>query len=127
MPCKRIRRTVLIVNFHNSAVVHLGNSIRMGKNSVVVSDDHHRTAGSACDGFEEVHHDRAILGVQSRSWFVADDESGVVDQRAGDRDALLLAAGKLGWAMFGAISQSHEFEHFTRLFFGLACGYALNQ
>ncbi len=47
---------------------------------------------------EELEDHLAGVRVEVAGRFVGEDDLGIVDQRAGDGDALLLAAGKLAWA-----------------------------
>src|SRR5687767_6397993 len=52
----------------------------------------------------------AGVGVEVAGGFIREDDARVVHQRAGDGGALLLAAGKLHGAMFGAILHADHFE-----------------
>ncbi len=49
-----------------------------------------------------------VVAVEIAGGFVADQEGRVGDDRAGDRHALLLAAGQLAGAVVGAIGQAHQ-------------------
>ena len=74
------------------AVVHAGDAVGVGEDTVVVGDDDHRAVRRAGDVAEEFQHDLAVLRIERGGRFVTDDERRFVDQGAGDGDALLLAA-----------------------------------
>ena len=76
------------------AIVHAGDAVGIGEDTVVVGDDDHGALRRAGDIAEEFEHDFAIVRVESGGGFVADDERRFVNQRAGDGDTLLLAAGE---------------------------------
>ena len=53
--------------------------------------------------------------IQSGDRFVCDDKLGAQDERAGDTDALSLAAGKFMWiALEGCFGKTDAFQHFRR-------------
>ena len=83
----------LLGDLDDLAVVHAGDAVGVGEDPVVVGDDDDGAVGRAGDLAEEVEHDLAVLRVERGGGFVADDERRLVDERAGDGDALLLAAG----------------------------------
>ena len=66
---------------------------------------------------EDVHDDALVLLVEIARRFVAEQDARRVDQRAGNADALLLAAGKLRGQVMGALSQTDFFQRFHGLFF----------
>ena len=57
------------------------------------------------------HHFFAVGGVEVAGRFVGQDQLGLGDQRAGDRDALLLAARQLRGAVLGAVGDADLVEH----------------
>ena len=78
---------------------------------LVVRDVHGGRAHLA-DQRGDLHaHPLAQVGVQVGQWFVAQDQPGVGDQRAGERDTLLLAAGQLVRVSSGELGQPHSLEH----------------
>ena len=83
----------MLVDFDDFDVVHAGDAVGIGKNPVVVGDDDDGAVGGTRDVAEQIEDDLAVVGVERGGGFVADDERRFVDQRAGDRDALLFAAG----------------------------------
>ena len=78
---------------------------------LVVGHVDERDADLALDALElELHH-VAQLEVQRAERFVEQQRAGVVHQRAGQRDALLLAAGELGGLALGEVGQPDDLEH----------------
>ncbi len=68
-------------------------------------------ADLALDALElELHH-VAQLEVEGAERFVEQQRTRVVDQRPGQRDALLLAAGQLGRLALGEVGQPDDLEH----------------
>ena len=53
------------------------------------------------------------LGVKRRQGFVKQQQTGLCAQRPGQRDPLLLAAGKLVWVPFRQWGQAHQVEQFA--------------
>jgi hypothetical protein len=66
------------------------------------------------EGPELLHDHARALGVERGDRLVAQDDLGVLDQGAGDADALLLSAGKLVCAAVGELSQAHLVEDLER-------------
>src|ERR1700730_13983545 len=58
---------------------------------------------------EHVHDFDRGTAVEVSGRFVREKDRRVIYQRTGNRDALLLTAGKLRWEMVGAIGQSYQF------------------
>ena len=52
----------------------------------------------------------AGVRVEVAGRFVGENDFGIIDQRAGDGDALLLAAGKLHGPVLAAVFQFHQLE-----------------
>ena len=82
--------------FDDLAIVHAGDAVRIRENPVVMSDDDHGAVRGAGYVAEEFEHDLAVLGIERGGGFVTDDERWLVNESAGDGDALLLAAGEFG-------------------------------
>jgi hypothetical protein len=116
-----------VVDVGDFAVVEGGDAIGVREDAVVVGDDEDGAFGAAGDLLKNFHDEEAVFGVESGGGFVADDEAGVVDEGAGDGDALLLATGELGGSLFGVFAEADLFEEGAGFFFGEASGAALDQ
>ena len=68
----------------------------------IVGRDQCRETGTADQVEECLQHAFAGRLIEIAGWFVAEQDLGVVGERAGDRDALLLAARETCRAMPGA-------------------------
>ena len=66
---------------------------------------------------KEIQHDVLVGFVQIAGGFIRKDELRMVDQRPGDADALLLAAGKLAGQMPRALPQTYASKRFQRFLF----------
>ena len=73
---------------------------------VVFVGDHDDGLARVVEPAEHLHDLVAGLGVEVARRLVGEDDVRVVDQRAGDRDALLLAAGELGRAVVEPVCQA---------------------
>ena len=89
-----------------AAVGHLHDAIAVVENAVVVRDDDHRPVRLHRHAPQQFHHGLPRVGVERRGRLVADQQPRLVDQRPGDRHALLLPAGKLRRKRVGAIAQA---------------------
>ena len=79
-----------------------------------MGDVDERDADLALDALElELHH-LAQLEVERAERFVEQQRAGVVHQRAGQRDALLLTAGELGRLALGEVGQPDDLEQSRR-------------
>src|SRR5688572_14888771 len=95
----------------NFAIANLDPAGSDGGDFRIVRDEHDGAALSA--KIPEKIQDRfAGVGIEIAGGFVGEDEFGIVDERAGDGDALLLAAGELAGAMFAAVFEADELERF---------------
>jgi hypothetical protein len=61
----------------------------------IVRDEYGRRAGLDEDALQLVAHEQRHLVIQGREWLVEKQDLRLDDQRAQDRDQLLLAAGEL--------------------------------
>ena len=82
----------LLADLDDFPIVHAGDAVGVGENPAVVSDDDDGAVWRARDLAEKFQHDLAVAGIQRGGRFVADHQRRFVDERAGDGDALLLAA-----------------------------------
>ena len=81
---------------------------------LIVSDDDERDAVLAGEIEQDGHDFRAVVGVEVARRLVGEEDFRLVDDRAGDGDALLLATGKLGGKVVGAIAETDTLERFDR-------------
>lgn len=82
-------------------------------------DDDHRRA-ELVDALEQAHDLQRAGGVQVARRLVGDDGAGIVDERARDGHALLLAAGELVGVTVGLFLKADKFEHVGDALFDLA-------
>jgi hypothetical protein len=73
-------------------VLHFEGAVEDVERAVVVGEDQHAGAPLVGDLAEELHHLPAAVAVEGRGRFIGQNEAGLVGQRAGHGDALLLAA-----------------------------------
>jgi hypothetical protein len=76
----------------DSAVLHGSDAVGEAVDTGVMRDDDDGAVGSKRRLLQDLEHGLAGLGVERGGGLVAHDESRRVDEGAGDRDALLLAA-----------------------------------
>ncbi len=76
----------------DAPVFQLDDTVGEVEDAVVVGDDDAGPVGGDGDFAQQVHHPAARTGVERGGWLVADHQPRFVHQRAGDGDALLLAA-----------------------------------
>jgi hypothetical protein len=81
--------------------------------SIVRGDDDGRAA--RIDLAEEVHDFEGQVGVEIAGRLVGQDELRLVDERARDRDALLLATGQFFRIGIHPVLQAHPLQHLERL------------
>src|SRR5438270_238664 len=90
---KDLRRWTL---FHDPAVLHYGNVVAdLRRDAQVMGDEQQRDTEPRLDFVEQLQHLRLYRHVQRRDGLIRHQHVGVERQRAGDRDALALAAGEL--------------------------------
>ncbi len=70
--------------------------------------DQHDGAPFGVEVGEDREHVLGRVGVEVAGRLVGEDQRGVGDDRAGDRDALLLAAGELGGEVVQAVGHAHR-------------------
>ena len=92
-----------------------------------MGDDDDGAVGGAGDVAEQIEDDLAVVGVERGGGLIADDQRRLVDQGAGDGDALLLAAGEFARAFAPARADAHGFEHGPGAGDGRFGGQALDQ
>ena len=94
------------------AVVHDRDPVAHAQRLVlVVGDEQEGDPDLALDRLQLDLHRPAQLEVEGRERLVEQQHLRPVDQRAGERDALSLAAGELGRPVLGARAELHQLEH----------------
>lgn len=106
-------RPGLRVGLLKLTIFHAKNSVsRLDKAVVMSDDDDCRFPVGA-----ELSQQSKNLGTGSRielaGWFVSQHKFWLLEQRSRNRNALLLAAGKLMWAMIEPVTQPDLLEHFN--------------
>ncbi|MNP30884.1 hypothetical protein D3C76_1239810 [compost metagenome] len=89
-----------------------------------MGDQNDRQAQALIDLAQQAEDRLRGLRVECRSGFVAQQNRRVVNQGAGDADALFLAAGQLRRVSLVLGLQAHQFQQFTNLLLALFLGYA---
>ena len=102
---------------------HVG-TVRMGGDFGIMGDDHHRVLGVA-QALEQGQDLLAGARIERTGRFVGEQDGRPVDQRARDRDPLLLATGHLAGEVAGAAAQADRFQRRLRAFQPLAIARAL--
>ena len=82
--------------------------------ALVVGGHHHRRPG-AVDAIEEPHDPDGRGRVEVSGRLVGEQDQRAVDERAGDRHPLLLAAGELGREVVGLLREADEVEDLRHL------------
>ncbi len=113
---KRMIGAVLRAVVMQMAVLKLDAAVGLPGDVGVVGDHQDGVAG-AVQLAENFHDDGFVGFVEIAGGLVGEDELGLIDQGAGDGDALLLAAGELGGEMRQAIAQAHAAQGFCGLRF----------
>ena len=93
----------------NASVVHGGDAVGVGENAVIVRDDDGTTSGLTHQFAEQFHDHFSVLGIERGGGFVANDQSRIVHQCAGNGDTLLLTAGKFVRAFFHVLAEADLF------------------
>src|SRR5262249_41950132 len=101
-----IRNPLSVTECHDSSAVL--------RDVDLVCDEYHGDSTLAIQALENPHDFDAGCRVEVPGRLVGQYDRRVVDQRARDRDALLLSARELIRMMIGAVAQAHELEHLLR-------------
>ena len=80
----------------DASSVEPNDAPRPGRYGGIVSDEHDRSPACA-ELLQHAEHLAGRLGIEVAGRLVSEDEIRLVDERAGDGDALLLAAGQFAW------------------------------
>ncbi len=92
----------------------MDDTIRHPGQGAVVRDDEYGLARLPAGVLQQLQHRLAGLVVQRTGRLVAEDHLGVLCQCAGDGNALLLAARKLGREVIHAVGKPQFCQHFLR-------------
>ena len=102
------------------ARAHDGDAVAHGERLLlVVRDEDEGDAALALDALELELHLTAELEVERAERLIEQEDVGAVDERAGDGDALLLAAGEAGDTALFEPGEADELEHAADLLCGL--------
>lgn len=107
------------------SIVHLNDPIGKFINPAVVGDDDHTAVRLESTGFQKFESFVSAHRVEGGRGFVADDQARFMHQSAGNRHALLLAAGKLVWEGFEFIAQPDLLKNSAGSSLRLGGGFAL--
>ena len=89
----------------DAAVLEVDDAVGEGFQARVVGDADHRRAVLRGGAAQQAHDHLAVLAVERRGRLVGEQQAAALGERAGDGDALLLAAGELAtgrWFMRGS-------------------------
>ncbi len=88
-------------------VRQLRGVIRNGDESLIVGGDQRGHSPRGDDVPQQSHDGRPGVGIQLAGRLVGDQQLGVVRQRTGDRDALLLAPGHFRRSLIDVLEHGH--------------------
>src|SRR5215203_6162116 len=114
----------------DQAVAHPDRTVGAGRHGRVVGDEYERLPMLPVEPYQKVHDLPASLRVQSTGRLVGPDDGRLVHQRAGHRDALLLAAAHLRRALVRLLGNSDCLQSGMRpsaSLFGLRAGHQQGQ
>ncbi len=80
----------------DAAIIHLRDTVSIFEDARVMGHDHQCPVTIHCYRFEQLNDTAAGLMIKRTGGFIADDQSGIVHQRAGNSDPLLLTRRKAG-------------------------------
>src|SRR5262247_4154343 len=81
-------------DLHNSAVVHMRDAVRVMEHTRVMGHDNYRPTRLHGMRSQQLHDGLTASMVKSGGGLVAHDDARLMNQRAGNRDALLLSTGQ---------------------------------
>src|SRR5881628_2753409 len=97
------------VFFHNASIEQMHVALGVSGETRIVRDHADRRA-LAMQLAQQFHHRLAVFGVEISGRLVRKQDGRLAAQRAGDGDALLLAAGELRRVMFHAMGHADAFQ-----------------
>ena len=95
---------------HDAAVAQMDATVADGGGLLAVGDEQEGGARLVGQLAQEGENVGAVGGIEVAGGFVGENQVGPVDQRAGDGDALLFAAGELGGQGGGAMGEADAVE-----------------
>lgn len=103
---------------YDPSVFQRQDSVGAVEDAIVVGDQKRRQSSRGAEAAEEVDHFRRAVLVECRCRFVSQEQGGISDKRASDRNALFLATGKVGGQIVDTVGQSDQPEQVLRRPFG---------
>lgn len=95
------------------AVFDIQNPVEDIKGAMIVGDDDDARAALVGDAGKQLHHLPAAPAVERGGRLIGQDQAGLVGQRAGDGDALLLAAGERVGEVIGTRTDAELIQQFV--------------
>jgi len=92
------------------AVAKANGAFRKSRHVRIVRDEDKRGPSTAIQFEHDLYDHAASLGVEIAGWLIGEKNLGTVDERAGERDALLFPAGKLRRIMIDALGKPYTSE-----------------
>src|SRR5262245_41551711 len=102
-------------DLHDSAVVHMRDAVRVMEHARVMGHDNHRPTRFYGMPGQQLHDGLTALMIKSRGGLVADDDARLMNQRAGNRDALLLSTRQRRRQKVDSIGESQFRQQDLRL------------
>src|SRR6185503_4896784 len=100
----------LLVVAHDLAAVHGDHALAQAVDDAFVVGSKEDGGAEVVDLLEDLYDLEGIDRVEVAGRLVGDDHVGLVDYRAGDGDALLLAAGELAREVVHLVAEVHELQ-----------------
>ena len=97
----------------DAAVVQVHAAVGEARHHRIVRD-HHDGAALLVELAQQAQHDLFVLRVEIAGGLVGEDDARIVDERARDAHALLLASGKMRRQMLRAVGQPHPLQRLER-------------
>ena len=113
--CRRVRALGHETILQNQPIAHNNVSLRISGDVLLVRD-HDDGNAVLVELLENGHDLNAGSAVEIAGWFIRQQHLRIIDQRARDRDALLLTAGKLTRKMVLTTRKPDRCKHAIRFF-----------
>ncbi len=101
---RRRRAVRLVLTLHDAAIFHLDQASGHSRDIRIVRDHNHRHPCPAIELAEKIHDFGAALAIQVARRLIGQEQAGLVDECAGNRHTLLLAAAELSRPMACSMS-----------------------
>src|SRR4051812_33201072 len=89
----------------DTTVAQADHPLRSRSETAIVRHEHDRRARFAIDRLEQLDDASARVTIEITCWLVSEENAWCIDERAGDGDALLLAAGELRRKVVKAVAE----------------------